>query len=39
MAGAVKPELILDPKPNADGIDEVVYDFVLDPVSEKRFVA
>ena len=39
VAGAVKPELILDPTPGADGIDEVTYDFVLDPVSEARYVA
>ncbi|EHR60580.1 catechol 1,2-dioxygenase [Saccharomonospora cyanea] len=33
IASAVKPELILDPKPAADGHGEtVVYDFVLDPV-------
>lgn len=31
VATAVKPELVLDPKPNADGIAEVVYDFALDP--------
>jgi catechol 1,2-dioxygenase len=30
IAEAVKPELILDPTPTADGID-VEYDFVLDP--------
>lgn len=30
IASAVKPELILDPKPTADGVD-VEYDFVLDP--------
>ena len=39
VAGAVKPELLLDPKPGADGVDEVVYDFVLDPVSAPRYVA
>ena len=39
VAGAVKPELTLDPQPNADGIDQVVYDFVLDPESDARFVA
>lgn len=34
IASAVKPELVLDPKPAADGDGEtVVYDFVLDPVS------
>lgn len=33
IASAVKPELILDPKPAADGRGETVaYDFVLDPV-------
>ncbi|WP_433875374.1 catechol 1,2-dioxygenase [Sinomonas atrocyanea] len=33
IASAVKPELILDPKPAADGKgEEMVYDFVLDPV-------
>jgi catechol 1,2-dioxygenase len=32
IAQAVKPELILDPKPAADGSGlEVTYDFVLDP--------
>lgn len=32
IASAVKPELILDPKPAADGNgEEMVYDFVLDP--------
>ncbi|MGY3566484.1 catechol 1,2-dioxygenase [Sinomonas sp. RB5] len=32
IASAVKPELILDPKPAADGAgEEMVYDFVLDP--------
>lgn len=32
IASAVKPELMLDPKPAADGKGEdVVYDFVLDP--------
>lgn len=39
VAGAVKPELLLDPEPGADGVDEVVYDFVLDPVSDSRYVA
>ena len=34
IASAVKPELILDPKPAGEGVD-VEYDFVLDPVSEK----
>ena len=34
IASAVKPELILDPKPAADGNgEEMVYDFVLDPAS------
>ncbi|TVT45971.1 catechol 1,2-dioxygenase [Amycolatopsis rhizosphaerae] len=33
IASAVKPELMLDPEPAADGRGEtVVYDFVLDPV-------
>ncbi|SFI68208.1 catechol 1,2-dioxygenase [Amycolatopsis sacchari] len=33
VASAVKPELILDPKPSGDGKGEtVVYDFALDPV-------
>lgn len=33
IASAVKPELVLDPKPAADGHgNSVVYDFVLDPV-------
>lgn len=32
IATAVKPELMLDPKPAADGTGvDVVYDFVLDP--------
>ncbi len=32
IASAVKPELILDPRPAADGKgEEMVYDFVLDP--------
>jgi catechol 1,2-dioxygenase len=36
IASAVKPELILDPKPAADGNGvEVHYDFVLDPVSDE----
>jgi catechol 1,2-dioxygenase len=30
IAAAVKPELMLDPKPAGNGID-VEYDFVLDP--------
>ena len=33
IATAVKPELMLDPKPAADGQGKVVdYDFVIDPV-------
>ncbi|MEZ0340449.1 catechol 1,2-dioxygenase [Mycobacterium sp. pV006] len=32
IAGAVKPELVLDPQPNSDGTQSVTYDFVLDPV-------
>jgi catechol 1,2-dioxygenase len=36
IASAVKPELILDPKPATDGNGvEVNYDFVLDPVSDE----
>lgn len=36
IASAVKPELILDPKPVDDGNgQEVSYDFVLDPMSRK----
>lgn len=31
VASAVKPELILDPQPGADGTNRVTYDFVLDP--------
>ena len=32
IASAVKPELVLDPTPAADGRgSEVTYDFVLDP--------
>ena len=31
VASATKPELILDPKPNADGVAEVTYNFALDP--------
>ncbi|XVA03066.1 catechol 1,2-dioxygenase [Prescottella equi] len=34
VASAVKPELILDPKPGADGVDRVTYDFVLDPAAQ-----
>ncbi|HEY4614284.1 MAG TPA: catechol 1,2-dioxygenase [Citricoccus sp.] len=34
IASAVKPELMLDPQPTADGV-EVNYDFVLDPVSDE----
>ena len=30
VATAVKPELMLDPKPNAEGIQEVTYNFALD---------
>ncbi|GAA2334355.1 catechol 1,2-dioxygenase [Streptomyces violaceusniger] len=33
IASAVKPELVLDPRPAADGTGEVTYDFVLDPAS------
>jgi catechol 1,2-dioxygenase len=32
IASAVKPELMLDPKPQPDGSTKLVYDFVLDPV-------
>lgn len=32
VAEAVKPELVLDPKPDADGLLHAGYDFVLDPV-------
>lgn len=32
IATAVKPELILDPQSQPDGSQEVVYNFVLDPV-------
>ncbi|MCY1157825.1 MAG: catA, partial [Citricoccus sp.] len=36
IATAVKPELMLDPKPAADGDGvQVDYDFVLDPVSDE----
>lgn len=31
IASAVKPELMLDPKPSADGGVTISYDFVLDP--------
>lgn len=31
IASAVKPELMLDPQPQADGSQTVVYGFVLDP--------
>lgn len=31
IASAVKPELILDPQPQADGSQTVTYGFVLDP--------
>jgi catechol 1,2-dioxygenase len=30
VASAVKPELVLDPNPGADNVNEVTYDFVLD---------
>ncbi|MPY47915.1 catechol 1,2-dioxygenase [Streptomyces acidicola] len=33
VASAVKPELVLDPRPASGGGNEVVYDFVLDPAS------
>ncbi|MGW4912574.1 catechol 1,2-dioxygenase [Streptomyces sp. NPDC004270] len=33
VASAVKPELVLDPRPNGTGAYEVTYDFVLDPSS------
>ncbi|WP_426990401.1 catechol 1,2-dioxygenase [Pseudarthrobacter sp. Y6] len=34
IASAVKPELVLDPKPTADGTGrEVAYNFVLDPAA------
>jgi catechol 1,2-dioxygenase len=34
IASAVKPELLLDPRPALDGSGEIaVYDFVLDPVA------
>lgn len=34
IASAVKPELIIAPKPKADGTgNEVGYDFVLSPVA------
>lgn len=32
IADAVKPELMLDPKPAGDGAEIAIYDFVLDPV-------
>ncbi len=32
IAAAVKPELMLDPKPQSDGSFAMVYNFVLDPV-------
>ena len=32
VAAAVKPELMLDPVPQPDGGDKIVYNFVLDPV-------
>ena len=32
IATAVKPELMLDPIPQPDGGDKIVYNFVLDPV-------
>ena len=31
IASAVKPELMLNPQPQADGTNKVEYDFVLDP--------
>ena len=32
IASAVKPELMLDPRPEPSGGEKIVYDFVLDPV-------
>ncbi|MFE3289643.1 catechol 1,2-dioxygenase [Rhodococcus sp. NPDC059234] len=34
VATATKPELMLDPKPGADGVNHVTYDFVLDPAAQ-----
>jgi catechol 1,2-dioxygenase len=34
VAAAVKPELLVHPVPQPDGSAKVVYDFILDPVSE-----
>ncbi len=31
VASATKPDLLLDPKPDADGRNVVQYDFALDP--------
>ncbi len=36
VASATKPELILSPQPNADGVAEVTYDFVLDPEPDRH---
>lgn len=36
VAGADKPDLTLDPQPNADGVLEVQYDFVLAKGGAKR---
>ncbi|MEV8546777.1 catechol 1,2-dioxygenase [Streptomyces sp. NPDC051572] len=33
VASAVKPELVIDPRPVGDGGRQVTYDFVLDPAS------
>ncbi|MFE2940898.1 catechol 1,2-dioxygenase [Streptomyces sp. NPDC059255] len=33
VASAVKPELVVDPRPAGDGGHQVTYDFVLDPAS------
>ncbi|WP_405855877.1 catechol 1,2-dioxygenase [Streptomyces sp. NBC_01515] len=33
VASAVKPELVIDPRPTGDGGRQVTYDFVLDPAS------
>ncbi|TPQ21089.1 catechol 1,2-dioxygenase [Streptomyces sporangiiformans] len=33
VASAVKPELVLDPRPNGRGANEATYDFVLDPTA------
>jgi catechol 1,2-dioxygenase len=34
IATAVKPELMLDPIPQPEGGEKIIYNFVLDPVQD-----